>query len=501
MAKVLDLSQSVYKLVQQYPELTDIMDKLGFHEITKKAMLHSVGKIMTIPKGAAMKHIPMEKILSTLAASGFDIKDAPIVDIPSESHPQEPGTASPDKDSRTSKLKSYLLRLSAGEALESVREDFVKEFSNVEASEIMKAEQELMREGTPLAKVQKLCDLHSALFHGATQEERIANAEKAVEASFKKNQDSIISNPQAYKMNRAAELIKVSGHPLQTFTRENDALTRMLSEARNNDGTFSDSSLTQIREIAIHYAKKGDLLYPLLKVKYNITGPADVMWTVDDEIRDELSALIRNQNADDRQTKINAVLKRAEEMIYKESNILFPLCAVHFTQEEWYGIYQDAKDYAPCLGIKSETWPAGESYRRPSQADAGEEIFMGGGHMTVTQLEALLNTIPLEISFVDADNINRYFNEGPKVFKRPAMAIDREVFSCHPPKVEPMVRQIIQDFRTGQRDEVPVWMNKGGRTFLVKYMAVRDKNGTYLGTLEVVQDMEFAKEHFTKAND
>ena len=310
-----------------------------------------------------------------------------------------------------------------------------------------------------------------------------------------------ITNPQAYKMNRAAELIRVPGHPLQTFTRENEALTRMLSEARKDDGTFSDTSLAQVREIAIHYAKKGDLLYPLLKVKYNITGPADVMWTVDDEIRDELSALIRNQNADDNQTRINAVLKRAEEMIYKESNILFPLCAVHFTQEEWYGIYQDAKDYAPCLGIESETWPAGETYRRPSQTEAGEEIFMGGGHMTVAQLEALLNTIPLEISFVDADNINRYFNEGPKVFKRPAMAIDREVFSCHPPKVEPMVRQIIQDFRTCQRDEVPVWMNKGGRTFLVKYMAVRDKNGTYLGTLEVVQDMEFAKEYFTKARN
>jgi DUF438 domain-containing protein len=59
-----------------------------------------------------------------------------------------------------------------------------------------------------------------------------------------------------------------------------------------------------------------------------------------------------------------------------------------------------------------------------------------------------------------------------------------------------MVRQIIQALRTGQRDEVPVWMNKDGRTFLVKYMAVRDKSGNYLGTLEIVQDMEFAKEHF-----
>ena len=123
---------------------------------------------------------------------------------------------------------------------------------------------------------------------------------------------------------------------------------------------------------------------------------------------------------------------------------------------------------------------------------------MPGGHLTLPQLTALLNTIPMEISFVDADNINRFFNEGPKVFKRPGMAIDREVFSCHPPKVEPMVRSIIDSFRSGKADRVPVWMDKGGRTMLVQYMAVRDTNGNYLGTVELVQDMEFAREHFTK---
>ena len=121
---------------------------------------------------------------------------------------------------------------------------------------------------------------------------------------------------------------------------------------------------------------------------------------------------------------------------------------------------------------------------------------MPGGHMTVEQLTALLNTIPMEITFVDAKNINRYFNEGHKVFKRPGMAIDREVFSCHPPKIEPMVRQIIEDFRSGRRDSVPVWMEKNGRVMLVNYMAVRDRDGNYVGTAEFVQDMEFAKEHF-----
>ena len=114
------------------------------------------------------------------------------------------------------------------------------------------------------------------------------------------------------------------------------------------------------------------------------------------------------------------------------------------------------------------------------------------------QLEALLNAIPMEITFVDEDNINRYFNEGSKVFKRPVMAIDREVFSCHPPKIEAKVRRIIEEFRIGTLDEVPVWMDKQGRTMLVKYIAVRDKQGNYVGTLEVVQDMEFAKEHFAK---
>ena len=78
------------------------------------------------------------------------------------------------------------------------------------------------------------------------------------------------------------------------------------------------------------------------------------------------------------------------------------------------------------------------------------------------------------------------------------MAIDREVFSCHPPKIEPMVRAIIEDFRNNKRDSVQVWTEKGGRSMLVTYKAVRDKEEKYIGTVELVQDMEFAKEHFKK---
>ena len=226
------------------------------------------------------------------------------------------------------------------------------------------------------------------------------------------------------------------------------------------------------------------------------------MWTVDDEIRDELAAIDKESNHDEEWiNRVQAVLTRADEMIYKENNILFPICAVNFTVEEWYGIYEDAKDYALVYGIENR-WEEAEKYvqdkkNRHKAAINEDEIVMGGGHMSVAQLEAMLNTLPIEITFIDDNNINRFFNEGAKVFKRPGMAIDREVFSCHPPKIEPMVRSIIESFKNHTRDSVSVWMEKQGKPFLVTYYAVRDKKGIYLGTVEVVQDMQFAKEHFT----
>jgi len=531
MAKRLDLNKTVYELTQEYPELIDIMTGLGFKEITKKAMLHSVGKVMTIPKGAKMKNIPMMDVVTTLVRQGFEltgeIPDLTVTENQGNAAPSQadsfgnvpsgtqntaggPEAAEGTPDRRTEQLKDYLRRLGEGEELENVRADFVREFGDVEASEIMRAEQELLQEGTPLSDVQRLCDVHSALFHGATREEKIANAEKEVEASLGREKarekmkveeriKSAQSTPSAQKDYtdknlRAAQLAEIPGHPLNTLVRENEAFTELLAKFRE---TRDETLLPAIRDLAVHYAKKGDLLYPLLKVEYGVTGPAEVMWTVDDEIRDELGALARETEHDrEWNARLDAVLTRAEEMVYKEQNILFPICAVNFTAEDWQGIDRDARDYAVCFGVVPEKWE--DAGRQPvSQSTAPDgEVVMPGGHLTVEQLTALLNTIPMEISFVDAEDINRFFNEGPKVFKRPAAAIDREVYSCHPPKIEPMVRQIIDDFRNNRRDAVPVWMEKGGRTMLVKYMAVRDREGNYVGTVELVQDMEFAKTHF-----
>jgi len=501
MTKKIDLSKSVYELTKEYPELIDIMVGLGFTEITKKAMLNSVGKLTTIPKGAKMKNISMMDVVTTLMSNGFELVGK-MPAIAPEAETEKPASTENKPESRKDLLKGYLKRLGAGEDLESVRADFVKNFSDVEASEIMTAEQELLKEGTPLKEVQRLCDVHSALFHGATTEEKIANAEKAVEDSVIRQKiaaelakrDSFPKKDYSGKNARAADLAAIPGHPLYTFSKENEAFTALLSQFRADR---DDTLIAKFRELSIHYAKKGDLLYPHLKVKYGVSGPSDVMWTVDDEIRDELSALAKeDEHGEEWNGRLDAVLKRAEEMVYKEQNILFPICAVHFTENEWFSIYHDSKDYAQCFGVANEEWKDAEEAVIEKELPTDGEIVMPGGHMTVEPLTALLNTIPLEISFIDADNITRFFNEGPKVFKRPGMAIGREVFSCHPPKIEPMVRSILDDFRNNRRDSVPVWMEKNGRSIQVTFMAVRERNKKYLGTLELVQDMEFAKEHF-----
>ena len=490
MSKKIDFSKTVFELVSEYPELIDIMANLGFTEITKKAMLNSVGRITTIPKGAKMKGISMMEIIATLMSNGFEI----VGEMPAmagKSETEKPAVNEEKPNTRTEQLKDYLKRLA-------------RNFASVEASEIMRAEQELIKEGTPITEIQKLCDIHSALFHGATKEEKIANAEKAVEASLMKERiaaelakrDSFPKKDYSDKHERAAELVKITGHPLYTFTKENDALTALLEEYKN---TRAEETFIKIRDISIHYAKKGDLLYPHLKVKYGVSGPSAVMWTVDDEIRDELGKLAKvTERNEEWNNQVDAVLKRTEEMIYKEQNILFPICAVNFTEDEWFGIYRDSKDYAVCFGVENTQWEEAENVKTEVKAGLEDEIVMPGGHMTVPQLTALLNKIPLEITFIYENDINRFFNEGPKVFKRPGMAIDRDVYSCHPPKIEPMVRSILDDFKSGKRDSVQIWMDKGGRTMLVTYMAVRDKAGKYLGTTEVVQDMEFAKEHFQK---
>ncbi|GCL67168.1 DUF438 domain-containing protein [Veillonella tobetsuensis] len=525
MEKKLDLSKSVYDLVKEYPEVTEIMKSLGFSEITNKVMLNSVGKIMTIPKGAKMKGVSMMDIVSAFMKAGFTLegempnlqgdeaasaKDAPVETAATQveaSNANDNAEANATKkveanaentvtdSARVEQLKGFLKRLGTGEELGAVREDFASQFKHVEASEIMKAEQGLMREGTPLEEVQQLCDLHSALFHGSTIHEQMDAEHAKVEAVLEAQE----------KSQSVVTLIETVGHPLNRLTEENKALDTLIESLKtkvaNQSITLED--VNAVRQVSIHYAKKGDLLYPHLKVAYDISGPSMVMWTVDGDIRDTFGRLAKSATfTESWYEDFDAVLTRAQEMIYKEQNILFPLCAENFTAQEWYQIYKDTAQYEEIFGVTRIAWTeADAALAVQTTKPSGDNNAIGliGGTLTVDQLDAMLNTMPMEVTFVDHEDINRYFNDGEKVFKRPTTAIGRDVYSCHPPKVEPIVRGIIDSFRKGDRDNVAVWLEKQGRPFYVNYMAVRDQHNNYIGTLELVQDMQFAKEHFGRS--
>ena len=547
MEKKLDLSKSVYDLVKEYPEVADIMKELGFSEITNKVMLNSVGKIMTIPKGAKMKGVSMIDIVGAFMKAGFTLEgEMPNLsgdDAETTGHPSVAPTAAATKSNvtdasadvasstvaanavessapvsatapantdensetktedtvqdseRVEQLKGFLKRLGTGEDLGAVREDFASQFAHVEASEIMKAEQGLMREGTPLAEVQQLCDLHSALFHGSTIHEQMESEHAKVEAVLEAQE----------KSQSVVTLVETVGHPLNRLTEENKVLDALIeaTKVKVADKTTTVDDVNEVRQVSIHYAKKGDLFYPHLKVAYDISGPSMVMWTVDDDIRDGFGRLARAKSIDDAwYEEFDGLLTRAQEMIYKEQNILFPICAENFSTEEWYQIYKDTEQYEEIFGVERVAWAEAEAALATQTTNASGDdntIALIGGSLTVDQLNAMLNTMPMEVTFVDHEDINRYFNDGEKVFKRPTTAIGRDVYSCHPPKIEPIVRGIIDSFRKGERDNVAVWLEKVGRPFYVNYMAVRDQNNNYLGTLELVQDMQFAKDHFKRS--
>jgi DUF438 domain-containing protein len=110
--------------------------------------------------------------------------------------------------------------------------------------------------------------------------------------------------------------------------------------------------------------------------------------------------------------------------------------------------------------------------------------------LTPTELRTILNTIPFDLTFVGADDTVRYFTQGrERIFARNRAIIGRKVQMCHPPGSVHIVQQILDDFKSGKASRAPFWITLNGRFLHIEYYAVRDEQGTYLGTLEVSQDL------------
>jgi len=386
-------------------------------------------------------------------------------------------------------LKHMILQLHKGEAPEAIKSQIARIMGEVPYEDVVKVEQELISEGLPQEEVLKLCDIHTEVLKG--------------------------------NIDLKGAKLPPPGHPVHTFAKENEALHfeteslhklyDQISKLDENEKVNELFSQIKIRfnalfDVEKHYLKKENLLFPFLE-KHNITGPPTVMWGKHDETRGLLKAGLETlQNTGDditageAQSLIDLVLKPAsksiDEMIYKETEILFPMCMDTLTDDEWYSIYNQSLEIGFCLYDPSDEWkPENITKQEDETKKSDDRIQLPTGSFTPEELEAVMNSIPFDVTFVDKDDTVRYFSHGrERIFARNRAILGRKVQLCHPPSSVHIVNQILEDFHGGLQDHAPFWINLKGQFIHIEYFALKDKKNNYLGCLEVSQNLTKKRE-------
>jgi hypothetical protein len=180
-----------------------------------------------------------------------------------------------------------------------------------------------------------------------------------------------------------------------------------------------------------------------------------------------------------------------EEMIYKEENILLPMSQNTLTDDEWAEIWLASPRYGWCLVEPRDGYrPPEQVVKQGLKLKGGEDVELPTGVLALKQMVAMFDTLPVDITFVDADDRVAFFSEGPdRVFARSRAIIGRKVQHCHPPKSVDTVERIVGDFRAGRQDVAEFWIQLHGKFVHIRYFALRSEEGEYLGTLEVTQDL------------
>jgi len=174
---------------------------------------------------------------------------------------------------------------------------------------------------------------------------------------------------------------------------------------------------------------------------------------------------------------------------YKEENILFPTALKLITDKEWQEIKASMDHLGYCYFTPKEAISMKVELVKEIK-EPGAEITLETGSMTKEELEAVLNTLPVDLTFVDTEDTVRYFSQSrERIFPRAKAVIGRKVQQCHPQESIHKVNQILDDFRSGQRDVAEFWIQLKEQLIYIRYFAIRDKNKKYLGCLEVTQDI------------
>jgi len=382
-------------------------------------------------------------------------------------------------NNRQQKLKEIIRGLHSGTSLDEAKALFKANFDEVTTAEISQMEQALIKEGMQVDEIQKLCDVHAAVFEGS------------------------ISDIHSF-----GDHTKIKGHPVQVFFEENARIEKLISEEIEpylaQSGKTAELMLRvgydRLKEIHHHYARKEYLMFPKLE-KNGITAPPKVMWGVDDEIRAEIKEIIRQLGEIDHDEAhvrklIQANILRVRDMVFKENNILMPLLLENMNFFDWVIVDSSSEEIGWFLEKPKESWKQerpkdiNEPVPPKVESTVGSVPF-DAGSLTFEEVNHMLNVLPFDMTFVDKDGFVKYFTQGKeRIFDRPKTIIGRHVSMCHPPASVHIVEEIVESFRSGRKDNEDFWIKLKDMFVYIRYFAVRDKDNNYLGTLEITQNIK-----------
>ncbi|NEU24605.1 DUF438 domain-containing protein [Paenibacillus polymyxa] len=383
-------------------------------------------------------------------------------------------------------LKEIIKELHAGKSVEEVKARFEEAVGGVSVAEISAMEHALMtEEGIPVSEVQRLCSVHTSIFKGSIED-----------------------------IHRPSGPEEQPGHPVHTFKLENREIERLVNfklalhaeQFQKEDSPkviyklLEDLSL--LMDLDKHYSRKENLVFPYLE-RYGIFGPTKVMWGVDDGIRaaiKDAKQLLTEYNGDREQIgqALAHIMSEVNEMIFKEENILLPMALSKLTEDEWLKIARESEEIGFCLTAPEREWIP-ERAKDPVEALEQTEgtsatpqgfVRFETGIVSVQQLELLLNHLPVDLTFIDENDVVRYFSHGKeRIFARTKAVIGRTVQNCHPPQSVHVVEKLLEDFKAGRKDVEDFWIPIKDKFVYIRYFAIRDAEGRYLGTLEFTQNI------------
>ncbi len=378
-------------------------------------------------------------------------------------------------------LKEVLKQLHAGASPESVKENFKKVLENASSEDIAKVEQELVKEGMPREELRRLCDVHLAVLGDQLEKQKM-------------------QVPEGHPINILMEEHKI----LTQHAERLEVLVGMIEEAC--DVVHVGDVLTEVQNIVkdfqdaeTHYLREENVLFPTLE-KHGITEPPAIMWMEHDRIRQQkkqLRTLVDNWNSmgfTDFKTKLTETATPfcgiLPSHFYKENNVLFPAAMQVIPKEEWAGIRQEFDKIGYCCFTPQRLVAKTTTEKRMVSAASEGLMQFENGALSKEEVEGILDALPVDISFVDKDDAVKYFNKAERrIFVRTKAVLGRKVQNCHPQKSIHIVNKLVEAFKSGKQNSAEFWITMNNRLVHIRYFAVKDANGEYLGTMEVTQDL------------